>query len=142
MKTDDFERHLSRQPLRPVPAEWRGQILRAAVRGAAAGRKSARPSALVLQLQAWLWPHPAAWAGLAACWAASLALHLASAPSAAEVAQARAHARLAAAYASLLRNPDFMAVLAEPPPPAPAPPPPRRSPDHGLLLRQTNQLAA
>jgi hypothetical protein len=73
---------------------------------------------------------------------ASLALHLASAPSAAEVAQARAHARLAAAYASLLGNPDFMAVLAEPPPPAPAPPPPRHSPDHGLMFRQTNQLAA
>jgi len=139
MKTDDFEQHLSRQPLRPVPAEWQSQILRAAAEETAARRGSSPPASFVLGLQAWLWPHPVAWAGLAACWIAILALHLASAPSAAEIAQARADARLAAAYSHLLGNPEFMAVLAEPPPP---PPPPHRSPDQGLLLRQTNRLAA
>ncbi len=139
MKTDDFEQHLSRQPLRPVPTEWRSQILCAATGEAAARREPSRPPTFILRLRHWLWPHPAAWAGLAACWVAILALHLASAPSAAEIAQARVGARLAAACNHLLGNPEFMAVLAEPPPP---PPPPRRSPDQGLLLRQTHRLAA
>ena len=67
-KLDPFEERLRRQPLKAVPAEWRAEIL-----AAAADRPSpvARPtllSTLNAQLSTLLWPHPAAWAGLAAVW--------------------------------------------------------------------------
>jgi hypothetical protein len=71
MKMDKFEERLSRQPLRPVPAEWRGAIL------ATAGRESRDEgrervqfwrSAIASRLSTILWPCPQAWAGLAAIW--------------------------------------------------------------------------
>ena len=86
MKPDDFEQHLQRQPMRQVPSEWREEILSAA-------RQAARPQAapraprhawrtvfstLNSHLSTLLWPHPAAWAGLAAVWVAMLGLHLAT----------------------------------------------------------------
>jgi hypothetical protein len=70
---DNFEKRLRRQAQRPVPAAWRQEIL-------AAARESASPcrsafvthfsllSALQWRLTAWLWPHPTAWACLAAVW--------------------------------------------------------------------------
>jgi hypothetical protein len=81
MKPDDFEQKLQRQPLRQVPGEWREEILVAADvnrrqatscevgRGftSAATRRSLL-STLNPQLSTLLWPHPAAWAGLAAVW--------------------------------------------------------------------------
>jgi hypothetical protein len=73
MKPDDFEQKLQRQPLRPVPAGWREEILSAAESAAAARPPSpvTRPSwlsTLNAQLSIILWPHPKAWAGLAAVW--------------------------------------------------------------------------
>jgi hypothetical protein len=77
MKPDDFESQLQRKPLRPIPAEWRGEIL------ATAGRKSKAedreqewfwPSSLVSRLSTIFWPHPRAWAGLAAVWILILAV--------------------------------------------------------------------
>jgi hypothetical protein len=71
MNHDDFEQKLQRQPLRPVPAEWREEILAQASRGAKAERRAQKwfwPSFLVPRLSTILWPHPAAWAGLAAIW--------------------------------------------------------------------------
>jgi hypothetical protein len=70
---DDFEQKLQRQPLRQVPAEWRGEILAVAESAAAARHPSpvTRPSwlsTLNSQLSTILWPHPKAWAGLAAVW--------------------------------------------------------------------------
>ena len=73
MKPDELEQKLSRQPLRQVPPEWRGDILSAA-RGA---QTPPHPlpvthhswlSTLNSQLSTVLWPHPKAWAGLAAIW--------------------------------------------------------------------------
>ena len=77
---DNFEQKLQRQPLRQVPAEWRGEILVAAdvnrrnrsVREftfAATFRRLL--STLNAQLSTILWPHPKAWAGLAAVCAAA-----------------------------------------------------------------------
>src|SRR5690349_7998505 len=67
---DDFEKHLQRQPLRKIPSDWREQILQKA--------KSSPDSSFVIrhsflstlnaQLATVLWPHPKAWAGLAAVW--------------------------------------------------------------------------
>ena len=68
MKPDDFEQRLSRQPLRPIPPVWREEIL-------AAANPVLRPTPCAsflaifrTQLSTIFWPHPKAWAGLAAVW--------------------------------------------------------------------------
>ena len=70
MKPDEFEQSLQRQPLRPIPAEWREKILRAAT--ADADSISVRPSSLASRRVLWwrelFWPCPQVWAGLAAAW--------------------------------------------------------------------------
>jgi hypothetical protein len=76
-ETEQFERRLSRQPLRPIPAEWREEILRE-------GRRADVPEKIwdadttSLPKLNWLaqifWPSPAAWAGLAAVWLLILAV--------------------------------------------------------------------
>jgi hypothetical protein len=70
---DLFERHLSRQPLRQVPAQWREEILSAAsevgtARPAVRLSDRAGHAALPGWLEKALWPSPAAWAGLAVIW--------------------------------------------------------------------------
>ena len=75
MKPDDFEQKLQRQPLRQVPAEWRAEILAAAKPNA--WRPAPRATFLSIlnsQLSTILWPHPKAWAGLAAIWILILAV--------------------------------------------------------------------
>jgi hypothetical protein len=65
---NDFEQKLSRQPVKKIPGEWRGEILAAAN---AALRPPPRTSFLATfnaQLSTIFWPHPKAWAGLAAVW--------------------------------------------------------------------------
>ena len=86
MKPDEFEQELARQPMKPIPAEWRSEILAAvdtAVNGRPVGRDSASAatrsawlSALVERFAALLWPHHKAWAGLAAVWIVVFALNL------------------------------------------------------------------
>jgi len=86
MNPDDFEIRLQRQPLRQIPAEWREQILSAA-RQASLPQHASRlthhvPSSRSLlstlhnQLSTLLWPHPTAWAGLAATWLVILGINL------------------------------------------------------------------
>ncbi len=75
---DDFEQKLQRQPLRPIPCEWREEILSAASKVGTARRvvrgrlgEASLPnwlSTINSQLSTLLWPHPKAWAGLAAVW--------------------------------------------------------------------------
>ena len=70
---ENFERRLKQQPLRQVPAEWRAEILAAAqdakeVRYPSVASRHSWLSNLNAQLSALLWPHPRAWAGLAAVW--------------------------------------------------------------------------
>jgi hypothetical protein len=74
MNPEDFERRLQRQPLRQVPNEWRIEIL-ASARAASATRRTAggeyQNSSLRMpdtKLSDVLWPHPLAWAVLAAVW--------------------------------------------------------------------------
>jgi hypothetical protein len=71
MKPEEFEEQLKRQPIRPVPAEWRTEIL-AAANAATAPRRASRSflSTLNHRISALLWPCPQAWAGLAALWVA------------------------------------------------------------------------
>jgi hypothetical protein len=74
MNTDDFEKRLQRQPLRQVPEAWRADILRAA-------EASTRNSKLETRNPHWLatilWPHPKAWAALAASWIMIMAVQFA-----------------------------------------------------------------
>ena len=89
MNPEDFESQLRQQSFRTLPAEWRQEIL-------AAATKSVRPAALPPVprrsafggLAALFWPHPGAWAGLAATWVAIAALnHAAAGPEAVTVAK-------------------------------------------------------
>jgi len=87
---------MSGQPLRTVPAEWRGEILAAARAAQSAPQKPqvAKRSFLSTihsQLSTLLWPHPKAWAGLAAVWVGIIALNISThegAPKRAEKAAA------------------------------------------------------
>lgn len=82
MKPDEFEKRLSSQPLKQAPTEWRAEIL-AAAREAQAGRQQKVAadlnrswlSTIASQPSTLLWPHPKAWAGLAAVWLCILALN-------------------------------------------------------------------
>ena len=77
MNTDDFEKRLKRQPFRQVPANWRVEILASCRGSKVEGREQERfrPSTLVTRLSAILWPHPKAWAGLAAVWVLIFCMH-------------------------------------------------------------------
>jgi hypothetical protein len=86
MNPDEFEKRLQRQPLRRIPGEWREEILSAArqaslVEPALLTTHRVTPprsllSTLHYQLSTLLWPHPAAWAGLAAAWLVIAGLNL------------------------------------------------------------------
>jgi hypothetical protein len=75
---NEFEQKISRQPLRQIPGEWRAEILAAA--NFPVSRSEAKTasflSTLNHQLSTILWPHPKAWAGLAAVWVFILAVNL------------------------------------------------------------------
>jgi hypothetical protein len=77
---DDFEKRIQRLPPRPVPPEWREEILRNAHAVDRRAPDAARPGGLLStlnhQLSTLLWPHPRAWAGLASLWILIFALKL------------------------------------------------------------------
>lgn len=76
---DQFEKRLQGLPHRPVPPAWRQEVLSSA-RAAAVPRSSPRaaPTSIRAVLSAMLWPHPKAWAALAAAWLLIFALDLAA----------------------------------------------------------------
>jgi hypothetical protein len=101
MNTDDFEKRLQRQPMRKLPREWRAEILRdasasaqnpaLACRAEAQRRRETRNiswlSTFSHQLSTIFWPHPKAWAGLAAVWVLIFALNTASQDHSAQIAK-------------------------------------------------------
>jgi hypothetical protein len=78
LNVNDFEQKLQRQPLRPIPCEWREEILSAASKAGTARRavrgrlgEASLPnwlSTINSRISTLLWPHPKAWAGLAVVW--------------------------------------------------------------------------
>lgn len=71
MNFDEFENKLRSQPRREIPPEWRREIL---------GPLRKSQDASVAWWRQLLWPHPAAWASLAAAWVAIVLLSFAGAP--------------------------------------------------------------
>ena len=72
----EFEKQLSRQPLRRPPPGWKQEILRATE---AVLDVSPSPLAASNSRSSWLemfWPSPRAWAGLAAIWVVTIGLQL------------------------------------------------------------------
>ena len=68
---EQFEQRLSRQPVRPIPARWRAEILAVARQQSGVESRGREPrgfSPLVAKFLTVLWPHPQAWACLAAIW--------------------------------------------------------------------------
>jgi hypothetical protein len=87
-REDSFENRLQRQRPRAIPPAWRAEILTAARQTAssrpALSSLNSQPSTsrsfrstLNHPLSTIFWPHPAAWAGLAAIWVLVLSLDLA-----------------------------------------------------------------
>jgi hypothetical protein len=77
---EQFEQRLRRQPLAPVPPAWRAEILAAARVSQPEIPHRAVPVSSGLatfreRLAALLWPHPAAWAGVAAAWLLIAVMH-------------------------------------------------------------------
>jgi hypothetical protein len=65
---NEFEQKLSRQPLKKIPGGWRAEILAATESTVGSAPHVTFLSTLNHQLSTLLWPHPKAWAGLAAIW--------------------------------------------------------------------------
>ena len=80
MNPEDFESQLRQQSLRSLPSEWRRVILATAAKNVRSTAAAPVPQRSGLGgLAALFWPHPGAWAGLAATWVAIAALNHASA---------------------------------------------------------------
>jgi len=67
---NEFEQKLSRQPLRQISAKWRAEILGVCVESRFADPSPEPPRHFTFagRLADLFWPHPKAWAGLAAIW--------------------------------------------------------------------------
>ena len=78
-ETDEFTARLRAQTLAELPAHWRIQILAAASNQSRSPDRPSRWHRATGKFGEWLWPHPLAYAGLAAAWAFILAIRLATA---------------------------------------------------------------
>jgi hypothetical protein len=113
---DEFEKHLSRQSFRPIPPEWRQDILRTA--NAQSSEAAPKP-----WWHEWLWPCPRAWGGLAAAWALVFVLH-AAAPSESQKT-ASAKPMTWQTFALLQHQMEMIALAPDSMPPQPVALPPR-----------------
>jgi hypothetical protein len=77
-----FESRLRRQTLKPIPGEWRKEILAQAARASEVRQAATSPAVPIFdywksRLTELLWASPRAWATLAAVWVGILMLNLA-----------------------------------------------------------------
>jgi hypothetical protein len=122
----DFEDYLRRQTVRPIPAQWRGEILRTA---------SMEPE-VEPWWREWLWPNPKAWGGLAAAWGIILLLHVTAPNDPAAAGQAASASWQG--FALLRQETEMIAQLSasEESRPAPAPPPAATQPRSSRRMKQ------
>ena len=73
---DPFVNRLRAQQPATLPAHWRANILAAARFAAAPATAPPRRRRTTEWIQAWLWPHPGAYAALSAGWLVVIALRL------------------------------------------------------------------
>ncbi len=66
-ESSQFEKDLSRQPIRDIPPHWRNQILREA-------RDASETHCWWRNWRELIWPYPQAWLGVAAVWVIILLL--------------------------------------------------------------------
>jgi hypothetical protein len=78
---DDFEKFLAKQPLRPIPPEWRAQILETATASEPAKPQPAKNEPSIPWWRALLWPSPVAWGSVACVWLLIIGMNIASRPS-------------------------------------------------------------
>jgi hypothetical protein len=71
MNFDELETRLGNVPRAPIPAGWRKELLSVGESHNSSLQRSP-------WWKQWLWPHPAAWAGLAAVWVVILAVEFAA----------------------------------------------------------------
>jgi len=87
MNPDEFEQQLQQRPMRPIPAEWRAEILSAAKTAQSATHHAPRttqsvlstlnPAFLAMKLwQELIWPCRRIWLGMAAVWLIVLACNM------------------------------------------------------------------
>jgi hypothetical protein len=103
---EQFEQRLRRQSVKKIPGEWRAEILAVAresqtIRHSSFVIRHSWLSTLNHKLSALLWPHPKAWAGLAAVWVCIFALNFSMRDKPATLAT----------KASSLSSPEVMAEL-------------------------------
>jgi hypothetical protein len=149
MNPDEFENRLGSQPVRQVPPQWREEVLSAARQAAGAQHalrttQHAPPSPSLLltinsQLSTLLWPHPTAWAGLAAVWLVILGVNLTMREATPLVAKRASPAspQVLMAYREQERLLTELLGPREAPvaePPKPAPPRPRSERRNALLM--------
>src|SRR5688572_27806519 len=72
---NDIESELQRKPMRPLPGEWRSQILNAATRAATEDSIRSARSAFHWWEGAF-WPSPRAWGAVAAVWIVIIGLNV------------------------------------------------------------------
>src|SRR2546427_258934 len=138
MSTNDFEKRLQRLHMRPIPREWRGEILDAA-RRAGAHQLSTPSSRTTPRWRELLWPCPQAWACVAAVWVVVLLLNLAS-HDPVRVAKASNPAPAQELFMALREHRRLLAELIETPPlvepQKPFEPRPRSEISHPILTDQ------
>ena len=140
---EQFEQRLQRQPARKIPTDWREEILSAANSAhrpsPIASRPGRFPSSVSDFLSSIFWPHPRAWAGLAAVWLVIFAADLSTRDDSLTVA--RKSSPLTPEMRMVLQQQKMMlAKLIEPnepfvaEPPKSFPPRPRSERQSGLVI--------
>ncbi|HEY5793261.1 MAG TPA: hypothetical protein VIS74_08180 [Chthoniobacterales bacterium] len=117
MNPDSIETRLAQIPLRELPPEWKQAVL-------ARSRRTATPAPLRLNFRDWLWPHPWAWAGVAAAWLLIAGLNCSGPRGGALYAIHPAQRISTEQYAAYVRVRDRFLAQNHPPEPRAAWPPP------------------
>lgn len=126
MSLDNFEQKLLRRPMRTVPAEWRREIVVAALaeRGKPVAATPRSTPAVTAWWQQLLWPSPFAWGGLACVWTLIALLHFSTREPGTVVVRQMAPTQPELRDALTEQRRLLAELIGPPPSPAEAPKPP------------------
>jgi hypothetical protein len=135
---DDFEQQLQRRPMRPVPAEWRADILSAAKAVSDTQHETRNTQSLAMKLwQELIWPCRRVWLGIAAIWFVVLACNM-SMDDSPKVVASQTPPPTPEMMAALREQKQLLVQLLEPV--ASSPPPPAAAPRPRSEKQQTVML--